>query len=99
MHDINMAEAVDTFIHKVSNDFKASNTNINGVLVTDKNGLTIASQGIKNDCSGSIALLSDLASTLFERPAIVCLENGDQKVIIRESGKTVFTIYTEGTRR
>ncbi|CAF1501208.1 unnamed protein product [Adineta ricciae] len=99
MHDNNMVEAIDSFIHKATAEFKAPNMNINGVLVTDKNGLVLANEDVKNDCSGPIALLSDMASTLFERPAIVCLENGDQKLIIREAGKTVFSIYTETTRR
>ena len=80
------------------NEFKSPHTNINGVLVTDKQGLILASSGLlsrtrhrsivrpslcldqnmKNDCSGPMASLSDLASTLFERSAIVCLENGEQ---------------------
>ncbi|UJR23340.1 hypothetical protein I4U23_026354 [Adineta vaga] len=94
-----MVEAIDSFIHKATTEFKSPNMNINGVLVTDKNGLILASEDVKHDCSGPIALLSDMASTLFERPAVVCLENGDQKVIIREAGKTVFTIYTDATRR
>ncbi|CAF0898452.1 unnamed protein product [Adineta steineri] len=99
MHDNNMVEAIDSFIHKVTSDFKYANMNINGVLITDKNGLIIANEDVKNDCSGNIALLSDLASTFLERQANVCLENGDQKIIIREAGKTVFSIYTEATRR
>lgn len=75
-------------------------------------------QGVDQDCSGSIALLSDLASTLFERPAIVCLENEEKsvnsfdvfvetilvfvpsrKLIVREAGKAVFSVYTEGHAR
>ncbi|CAF3049079.1 unnamed protein product [Rotaria socialis] len=99
MHGNNMGEVIDTFITKVATDFKSPHTNITGVFITDNNGLILASQNVKNDCSGAIALLADLASTLLERPAIVCLENGDHKIIIREAGKAVFSIYTEATRR
>ncbi len=67
-----MAEAIDTFIHKVYEifnlfvfdisfsflcrkaDFKSPNTNINGILVTDKHGLILASmsneKSFRNDC-------------------------------------------------
>ncbi|CAF2414183.1 unnamed protein product [Rotaria sp. Silwood2] len=99
MHGNNMSEFIDAFINKVTTDFKYSHTNITGVFITDNNGLVLASHNVDNDCSGAIALTSDLASTLLERPAIVCLENGDKKLIIREAGKAVFSIYTETTRR
>ncbi|CAF0771134.1 unnamed protein product [Rotaria sordida] len=99
MHGNNMGEVIDGFINKVTADFKSSHTNITGVVITDNNGLVLASHNVNNDCSGAIALLSDLASTLLERPAIVCLENGDNKIIIREAGKAVFSIYTETIRR
>ena len=76
-------------------DFKSTQTKVDGVLVTDKNGLILASnrfdridesidadlsseQGVENDCSGSITLLSDLASTLLQKDAIVCLEDEDK---------------------
>lgn len=63
MHENNMAEAIDTFLHKVydwsrtaflgsvdslsrssTTDPAASQVNINGVLVTGKNGLILASK-------------------------------------------------------
>lgn len=38
----------------------------------------LVEQGVDNDCSGSITLLSDLASTLLQKDATVCLENEEQ---------------------
>ncbi|CAF1434221.1 unnamed protein product, partial [Didymodactylos carnosus] len=88
-----MENKFESLIDNAIEKFDLVDVKVQGVVVCDKNGLTLTNRSV--DVSpGPIALLSELATCLSGKRVTVCLENVENQVLINQTEKAVIALYT-----
>jgi len=89
-----MDKKFEALIDSAIEKFTMVGVEVKGVLVCDKNGLTLASKDV-SIVPGPIARLAELAASLSGRRTTVCLEHNEAQVLVHQTDKAVVAVYTK----